>query len=112
MIGKRLKEARLSKNLAQWQVAELIGVEGRGANTRIAHYETERYSPSFPVARQLAKALDVPEYYFYITDDDEAQILLERYRVNKASKKAGAQILVYEIEDLLQHLKKILRSVP
>lgn len=112
MIGKRLRDARLAKKLTQEKLALTIGIEGAGANTRIAQYETERYSPSFPVARQLAKALDVPEYYFYITDDDEAQILLERYRVNKASKKAGAQILVYEIEDLLQHLKKILRSVP
>lgn len=106
MIGKRLKEARLSKNLTQWQVAELIGVEGTGANTRIAHYETERYSPSFPVARQLAKALDVPEYYFYILDDDEARFLLERYKANRAKGKAKAHILVYEIEDMLQLLKK------
>lgn len=110
MIGKRLKEARLSKNLTQWQVAELIGVEGTGANTRIAHYETERYSPSFPVARQLAKALDVPEYYFYIVDDDEARVLLERYRVNNTKGKARAHVLIYEMEDMLQHLKNILKS--
>ncbi|HFO0264086.1 TPA: helix-turn-helix transcriptional regulator [Serratia marcescens] len=106
MIGKRLKEARLSKNLTQWQVAELIGVEGTGANTRIAHYETERYSPSFPVARQLAKVLSVPEYYFYIVDDIEAQLLLERYRTNQAKGKTTSHMLIYELEDILQLLKK------
>lgn len=108
MIGKRLKDARLAKQLTQEKLALTIGIEGTGANTRIAQYETERYSPSFPVARQLAKVLDVPEYYFYIVDDEEAKILLERYRVKKASNKASAQILVYEIEDLLQNLKKAL----
>lgn len=110
MIGKRLKEARVSKKLTQEKLAEMIGVDGAGANTRIAHYENERYSPSFPVSRQLAKALDVPEYYFYIVNDDEARILLERYKVNNTNSKARAQVLIYEIEDMLQNLKKLLKS--
>ncbi|WP_085446064.1 helix-turn-helix transcriptional regulator [Escherichia coli] len=106
MIGKRLKEARLSKNLTQWQLAELIGVEGTGGNTRIAHYETERYSPSFHVARQLARVLSVPEYYFYIVDDTEAQLLLERYQANQAKGKITLHKLIFEIEDMLHILKK------
>ncbi|HGT9857420.1 TPA: helix-turn-helix domain-containing protein [Escherichia coli] len=110
MIGKRLKDARLAKHLTQEKLALKIGIEGAGANTRIAQYETERYSPSFPVARQLAKALDVPEYYFYIVDDEEARVLLERYRVNNTKGKARAHVIIYEMEDMLQHLKNILKS--
>lgn len=60
---------RLSRGLSQKQLGILAGIDEFVASTRINRYEKGVHQPSLDVARQLAKALDIPLAYLY-TDDD------------------------------------------
>lgn len=60
-IGKRLKEARLSRKLTQEELAAIVGVT-KGA---IANYENETSHPKEPVMYALMNALRVePNFLF------------------------------------------------
>lgn len=99
MYPKRLKEARKKARLTQEKLAEYLGIEGVGASTRIANYESGRYEPTFETMQKIAKLLDVPEYYFYVFDDVEASLLLERFRGKSVKTLSDESInLLKEIE--------------
>lgn len=80
MNPKRLREARKKAGLTQEKLAEYLNIEGVGASTRIANYESGRYEPTFEMMQKVSNILNVPEYYFYIMDDNEASLLLDRFR--------------------------------
>ena len=59
VIGLRLKEARILKDLTQQELGKIVGV----SKTSICLYEKCQKTPSLKVFEKLAKALDVsPEY--------------------------------------------------
>ena len=60
-FGKRLKEARLSKNMTQEEVASAVGVT-KGA---IGNYESEVSSPKEPILIKLMKVLEVDANFLY-----------------------------------------------
>lgn len=60
-FGKRLKEARLNKNLTQTQLADLLGVR----NTTIANYETEVSSPKEDILLKIFDILEVSPNFLY-----------------------------------------------
>jgi len=106
MIGKRLREARQKKEMTQKSLADELGIEGLGSASRIAGYEHDRNEPPVALTRAIAKILDVPEYYFYILDDNEAAQLLYRYHLinsNPDSKKT----IIEDIQVLLNTLKTL-----
>lgn len=80
MNPKRLREARKKAGLTQEKLAEYLNIEEVGASTRIANYESGRYEPTFEMMQKVSNILNVPEYYFYIMDDNEASLLLDRFR--------------------------------
>ena len=55
-FGKKLREARLKKNLSQGDVARILGVH----RTYISGLERGRRNPSLLTVQKLAKALRVP----------------------------------------------------
>lgn len=59
VIGLRIKEARINKNLKQQQLADLVGV----SRASICLYEQGKKTPSLKVFEKLSRELDVsPEY--------------------------------------------------
>ncbi|WP_416414338.1 helix-turn-helix transcriptional regulator [Pantoea sp. App145] len=86
MIPNRLKEARLRANLTQEKLGILAGIEESTASSRMSHYEKGTHTPTFELACEFAKLLDVPECYFYILKDDFAAEVLDLYLKHKQQK--------------------------
>lgn len=87
MIQKRLKEARLKAKLTQEKLGILAGIEKGTACSRLSHYEKGIHKPTFALVCELARVLDVPESYFYTTDDDFAEQILKLYQLRKINIK-------------------------
>ncbi|MBA0169804.1 helix-turn-helix domain-containing protein [Pectobacterium versatile] len=79
MIPKRLKAARLRANLTQEKLGVLAGIEEATAYSRLSHYENGTHKPTFELACEFARVLNVPECYFYILDDEFAEDVLNLY---------------------------------
>lgn len=73
---QRLKAARLAKGLSQKKLGILAGIDEFVASTRINRYEKGVHQANIDIAQQLASALDVPLAYFYIVDDELAELTL------------------------------------
>ncbi|RKR53853.1 helix-turn-helix protein [Yokenella regensburgei] len=73
---ERLKSARLAKGLSQKKLGILAGLDEFVASTRINRYEKGVHQAGTEVVHQLALALDVPSAYFYVADDQLAQVVL------------------------------------
>ncbi|MEJ5074431.1 helix-turn-helix transcriptional regulator [Enterobacter ludwigii] len=125
MVPRRLKVAREAAGLSQEKLAELIGIDGANSRSRLSNYEVGRFSPPFDVVVRIAKALNYPEYYFYVLDDDIAEMLLKHHQsghesplmtlpvevMDRESKKLKVAIdeAVGMAERLTQHLKGSLK---
>ena len=73
---QRLKAARVAKGLSQKSLGILAGIDEFVASTRINRYEKGVHQANIEIAQQLAAALDVPLAYFYMVDDDLAELTL------------------------------------
>ena len=73
---QRLKAARLAKGLSQKSLGILAGIDEFVASTRINRYEKGVHQPNIEIAQQLAAALEVPLAYFYMVDDELADLTL------------------------------------
>lgn len=60
-IGKRIREARLLKNLKQEELARMVGV----TTSAIGNYETEVSHPKEPVLYKLMEALNCDANYLF-----------------------------------------------
>ncbi len=59
MLGSRLKELRIKKNMSQQQLADLSGID----RTTIGKYELKNVRPSYEVLERMCNVLDTtPEY--------------------------------------------------
>ena len=87
---QRLKAARLAKGLSQKSLGIRAGIDEFVASTRINRYEKGVHQASIETAQQLAAALEVPLAYFYMADDELAELTLHWATLSGADK---AQIL-------------------
>lgn len=80
MMGQRLKEARLKKNLKQKELAKIIGVE----SAEISQYESDKRKPRWDKFSKLLDALDVTadeiigREITVISDDEEYKVKLAK----------------------------------
>lgn len=59
MLGSKLKELRLSKNMSQRQLADLSGID----RTTIGKYELKNVRPSYEILERICRVLGTtPEY--------------------------------------------------
>lgn len=59
MLGSRLKELRIKKNMSQQQLADLSGID----RTTIGKYELKNVRPSYEILERMCNVLDTtPEY--------------------------------------------------
>ncbi len=75
-ISKRLKQARIRAGLSQRRLGLAAGIDVLSASPRVNQYEQARRTPDFRTAERLAKELGCPVSYFYIREDDVAEIVL------------------------------------
>ena len=60
MTGKELREARISKSLTQKKLGELLGYEGRSAETTVQKWEYDSQPIPMRHYKKLSKLLDIP----------------------------------------------------
>lgn len=87
VFSERLKEARAAAGLSQEKLGVLAGIDEATASARMNQYERGKHEPDFTMVSRIAKALKVPTAYFYIEDNDMADLLLVFYRLNKADRQ-------------------------
>lgn len=80
MLPVRLKTARLHARLTQEKLGVLAGIEEETARSRVSQYEGGVHRPTFEMMCAFARALNVPECYFYAVNDDFAEMVLELYQ--------------------------------
>ncbi|WP_412176317.1 helix-turn-helix domain-containing protein [Enterobacter sp.] len=89
LIGKRLKISRVKANFTQAELGVRAGLDEESASARISSYEKEVHAPDFKLVCKLAAVLDVPEAYFYATDDDLAELILQYHRIKQKNPSAS-----------------------
>jgi transcriptional regulator with XRE-family HTH domain len=76
-FGRRLRAARLAKGWTLAYLGDVLGMgESNTAAPRISRYERGLSEPNIEVVEQLAKALGLPEAYFFATSDVLAEAIL------------------------------------
>ena len=70
MLGSKLRELRLNKNMSQQQLANLSGID----RTTIGKYELKGVSPSYEVLIRICHALDITPKYLISTDNNHTKI--------------------------------------
>ena len=83
---QRLKAARLSKGLSQKSLGIIAGIDEFVASTRINRYEKGVHQANIEIAQQLATALEVPLAYFYMVDDQLAELTLSWVKLSEQDK--------------------------
>lgn len=81
VIGKRLKEARLSAGYSQEQLGLLAGLEVESASARMNRYERGTRVPGVELVERIGNVLNLPATYFYASDDSEATLLRQYHRM-------------------------------
>lgn len=76
MVPKRLKQARKLAGISQEKLGLLAGIDEATARSRISQYENGFHTPTFKLMCEIAKHLNVPEGFFYTTDDVLAEKIL------------------------------------
>ena len=75
-IGKRLREARLIRDISQKELGILAGIDEFSSSARINQYERDKHVPDYSTARLLTRALGIPVTYLYADEDDLARLVL------------------------------------
>lgn len=86
VFGKRLKEARTRAGLSQERLGVMADIDEMSSSARMNQYERGKHEPDFSTVERIAKALNVPESYFYSKDDEAAWLLVEFYRMTPANR--------------------------
>lgn len=82
-MAKRIIQARTLLGVSQATFGEMAGLEGRTANVKMSQYETGIYQPKYNFVLKLAEVSGLPEFFFYIKDNDQATALVEAVQNNE-----------------------------
>ncbi|MDE3738169.1 MULTISPECIES: helix-turn-helix domain-containing protein [Pseudomonas] len=86
VFARRLKEARKAAGLSQERLGILAGIDPMSASARMNQYEKGKHEPNIVVVRQIADALDLPEAFFYASDDGMAVLLQLFHRLSPETR--------------------------
>ena len=71
-----MREARLRAGFSQEKLGVLAGIDEMSSSARMNQYERGKHVPDFSLVERIARVLNVPECYFYCSDDDMAAIIV------------------------------------
>src|SRR5690606_13874275 len=97
-FAKRLKEARQQTGLSQEKLGVLAGIDEMSASARMNQYERGKHMPDISMVERLATVLQIPVGYFYIEEDDIANLLVNLYRLKQGDRKKIIQHVMQVIE--------------
>lgn len=86
VFQRRLKEARLRRQLSQKQLGIQAGLDRFVASARINRYELGVHEPDMATIERLAAALAVPTAYLFADDDRLARMILAFEQLPVAEK--------------------------
>lgn len=86
VFQRRLKEARLWRQLSQKELGIQAGLDPFVASTRINRYELGVHEPDIATIERLAAALAVPTAYLFADDDRLARMILAFEQLPVAEK--------------------------
>lgn len=87
VFTKRLKEARTRAGLSQERLGVLANIDEMSSSARMNQYERGKHEPDFSMVERIAKALDVPESYFYAKDDEAAWLQVVFHRMHHEDRQ-------------------------
>lgn len=88
VFARRLREARLRRDLPQDRLGVMIGIDEGASSARMSRYESGTHQPPFALIPRIAQALGVPQAYFFCEDDALAEVVLLFSRLPNASQQA------------------------
>jgi transcriptional regulator with XRE-family HTH domain len=97
-FAKRLKDARLEAGISQEKLGVLAGIDEMSASARMNQYERGKHMPDISMVERLATVLGIPAAYFYVEEDDIAQLLIELYQLKQSDRK---KVMLY-VEQLIE----------
>lgn len=92
VFAKRLKEARKIAGISQEKLGVAAGIDEMSASARMNQYERGKHDPDFLTVTRIAGVLNVPEGYFYTTDDTAAWLAVTYFRASSKEKEAIAAV--------------------
>ena len=75
-LGEKLKRIRTFRGMTQKDLGVAVGFDDKGADNRIAQYETNYRVPKEDLLKKMAKVLRVSPYNFYDPDPGCAEEIL------------------------------------
>lgn len=99
VFGKRLRQIRKYRELPQYRLGVLAGLEESSSSARMSRYETGIYEPTFQFAQTLAEILAVSPSYLFCPEDQLAELILVFSTLNDRKRHA-----------LLESAKKLARD--
>jgi transcriptional regulator with XRE-family HTH domain len=93
IFAKRLKDARKHAGVSQERLGVLAGIDEMSSSARMNQYERGKHEPDFSMVERIAKALNVPESYFYAKDDEAAWILVMFHRMAASDRKKVIEVV-------------------
>ncbi|PHM59534.1 helix-turn-helix domain-containing protein [Xenorhabdus ishibashii] len=110
MKPQRLRTARKIKGLSQQTLGQRLGItDPEMARKKIGRYERGEICPTYELICQIAIILDVPEYYFYIKEDNTAEKLLNSYKNN--CSEIDHDMIIATIVEKNQKYEKALKNI-
>lgn len=86
IFSARLMAARQEAGLSQEKLGMLAGIDPMSASARMNQYEKGKHEPNVQITRQIALVLNVPEAYFYASDEELAKLLVIFHRLPTAQR--------------------------
>ena len=86
-LCKRLKQARVEKNISQKKLGLMARIEECSASARMNQYETGKHAPNYSSLKRIAEVLNVPPAYFYAEEDELAELIRLYKHLNKKQAK-------------------------
>jgi len=98
-FAKRLKKARLEAGISQEKLGVLAGIDEMSASARMNQYERGKHMPDVSMVERLATVLKIPAAYFYVEEDDIAELLVDLYRLKQTDRKKVIQYVAQLFEE-------------
>ncbi|MBN1910052.1 MAG: helix-turn-helix domain-containing protein [Pirellulales bacterium] len=84
-IGARLKQLRQERGLSMVQLAREVGI----TTGMISQIERDLADPSLTTLRKIAQVLDVPVFYFFLSQDSDPEVRSPDKRFRLDSQEGG-----------------------
>lgn len=96
-IAKRLKQARERAGISQRQLGLTAKIDIQSASPRINQYERGKREPDYRTVEKLAEVLRCPVAYFFVEEDDVAEIIWLLHRLSAKRRRQLLAMLSKEV---------------